>query len=307
MIDQESLAIELRSAAMARMSHFKDSAEYQEELRSLTKKALEKVTRAEDCLSNTDPKAKAQLIRIEQYIDYLGCDIDHIRIDFDLSSSAAQEWVVTQLKAMASSFSPKTVINLDKAYSDLLPQLYELGFFLDSTLFIGKPETALTKLGGVDAAQRFANEGCSVEKMATAEDIDEVVELKREIFTQDPELCWFYLNEGHQKADRQEMADQLDSPETNFKYLIRREGKLQGAFGFSAKEDIPWGKVAGMDFAFRPAIRGLGLGKAAYKQLFDQMMANGVDHYIGGTSNPAVLKMAKTFEREVLQYHIRRR
>lgn len=302
--DPEALkiAIDLRTKVMARVSAFRGDAADHKEIASNCSQAISRAKPSGQHLWRREPDA--HLTRARQQVDFLGCAIDHIRLDY--SSPEARQWLATKLGEWAGTFTGETIINLDGGYADLLPALYELGFFLDSTIFIGEPKYALSRIAELDDSALFAKAGLTVQKMATEDDVDRLIALKSEIFRQNPELCWFYLNEGHQQFERRQLAAQLAKPEAIHRYLVYKGGRLVGMYGFDANTVPHWGFIAGMDFAFLPEIRGLGLGKASYKRLFQDMLAEGIAYFIGGTSNPAVLKLAtQTFNREVLQYHLR--
>lgn len=301
-----AMAIDLRMEVMAQLSAFRGTEADRQEVKEITEKALRRDRRDEDQRWTATLGAEALVLRdTAVYVDFLGCEIDHVRIDYRLGSDAARDFVVATLLDWVPSFTTKTIFNLEGGYAELLPEIYKLGMFLDSTIFIGDPARALAPIADYPADDLFLKSGCTTRKMATTDDVMGIAQLKLGIFRQNPELCWFYLNEGHQEFERKQLTALLEQPEDIHRHLIFKNDQLVGMYGFDASDAPFWGKIAGMDFAYLPAIRGLGLGKAGYKHLFEEMIAHGVDHYIGGTSNPAVLNMAKTFGRQVLQYHLR--
>lgn len=301
-----AMAIDLRMEVMAKLSAFQGTEADRQEVKEISEKALLRERRDEDQRCKATPGAEALVLRDRTvYVDFLGCEIDHVRIDYRLGSDAARDEVLATLREWAPSFTKKTVFNLESGYAELLPEIYKLGMFLDSTIFIGDPTRSLAPIADYPADDLFRKAGCTTRKMATADDVTGMAQLKQGIFRQNPELCWFYLNEGHQEFEHKQLTSLLEQPDDIHRHLIFKNNQPVGMYGFDVSDAPFWGKIAGMDFAYLPAIRGLGLGKAGYKRLFEEMIAHGVNHYIGGTSNPAVLKMAKTFGREVLQYHLR--
>lgn len=300
-------AVALRLAALRRITGFQENAYTLRRLRRGFRRDVSSAIAGGVCESWVQGESSAHLLRYGTYHPYFCCTIDHLVLDYTSGCLAALRWLGARVREQARTFSATTTIDICASYDKLLPILTSLGMAVEATILLGDVPHSLAALAPIDADAAFAAADCEVRPLRTKDEVDAVVELKARIFAAAPRLCWFYQNEGHQQVDRNHLLSQLDAIEPCHRFLITRSGAILGMFGFDRQSEPFWGRTAGMDFAFDPVIQGHGLGTAAYKSLFLRMAEHGFEKYMGGTSNPAVLKLAQRFSRWPITYHLRYR
>ena len=236
----------------------------------------------------------------QQVQDFMGNHAGMLTVVCDPDDQEATAWCIEQLKFHAGSFATTTLAVLYSTQTNLLPTYFDLGLTVHGLQFIGTPADGIAGLQKSDVPM-WTELGLQSVPLESAQQIDDVVQLKLEYFREHPEYCFFYSNASASEHDRTRMLDLLRSKNSYRKVIYDNYG-LAGSYAYDViRNDY----AVGMDICFRPRIHGIGAGKCAYKDMFEAMSSQGIGHYRGVTSNPAVLHLTQKFNRSVATIHLK--
>jgi GNAT superfamily N-acetyltransferase len=236
---------------------------------------------------------------------FFGCPIFLVTVDCDMGDAGAVAWVADRLRALAPTLPDHTELNLLRAHGALLPLLLDGGLHIEAAVLLGCPRRCLAGVGEVDPELPEAL-GIASAAVRNEGQIDGAIGLTRRFFSANPAFGWFLANEPYLAAHRASLALAARTAPRTHRVLLRGD-EVVGFFGFDLEEDNPlWGMSAGMDVVLDPSLHGKGLGRWAYWRMLRQQVALGVRTMRGGTSNPAVLHLARRMGREVHAWELRR-
>ncbi len=229
-----------------------------------------------------------------------------VTFDLDPGDAQARAWLLERLDAWAPDLDASTDLMMDPRHTALLPDLEARGFGLTSALLVGQVAPALDRLvARYDPPSDLAHLGLTLRPVTTPADVDALVALKRRVFAEVPDHCWFYLNPGFAEAEREGLLADLGGGA--YWLVARPDGAVVGTFGASFQLDgVLWGPCAGVDLALDPSVRGQGVVKTAYRLLLEAAAAHGCVAFKGGTSQPAVMHLSRVMGREPHALELRR-
>jgi GNAT superfamily N-acetyltransferase len=214
-----------------------------------------------------------------------------------LDTPKAQAWAYDHLLALYRS--PHFECSLDAGYPALRHALLRAGVGIDSVSMLGDTRDALRRLLA-DRPVARTHDAVTIRALQPA-DIDAVVGLSRQVFTQTPEYCWF----GALPLFLEERAADLAAAREGVHEVLCRGDRIVGYWSADISMSNFWGRSAGMDFVLLPEVQGVGLARVGYRRLLEQLVDAGVEVFRGGTNQPPVMHLARVMGRRPWQYWMR--
>jgi GNAT superfamily N-acetyltransferase len=245
----------------------------------------------------------------EPSADRFGVPESKVLVLCDPADQEARSWAAAALQRMDPHLDPHCTVQLDGKDRSLMAPLRALGFGPAKLSLSGSVSVAVERLRG--AVVDPADFGVQF-RAAALEEASQITALMRDFFLAHPEFGWGGppLSEAEQAVvDARELArmsrDLACSTETGF--VVVREGRLVGYFGFDAHLEHPlMGPCGGLNIVLLPEIQRLGLGKAAYLYMLERMQQIGIVTLYGMTSNPGVIRIGHSIGRRVRLIIMRR-
>lgn len=246
-------------------------------------------------------KIAAGLISVEDSQSFFGVKARVLVLDVKLKDARALKWLLGTLKEEKSSLDDNTFIFLAASYANFLPELFELGFSVDSLILEGDPKKALKLLKrNLNPPEDLRHLGLSIRR-AEKKDISKILKLSKTEFTRNPQFGWFCASPKFLKAQRIELTRGMRRKDHSH-YVIEKGKNFLGYFGSDASREK---KLAGITLLFDPAIQGKGAVKTAYYILLKDMVLKNVSDFRGGTSQTPVLKISKIMGRRMVSCLLR--
>ena len=234
---------------------------------------------------------------------FTGAEVQRISVDFDPADTESAAWAAQELNRLAKHAGAALDFVIETSHLEaLLPVLLRRGFGVSARLMMGRTRDVLAALSELDVEARLDGAGITL-RSAEARDIDEMVRLNTEVFTEFPEHCWFGANESYTRRLRSELESAISSEAPP--RVFESEGSIAGWYTYEPASDVQWGSSGGMGIVFGEAARGRGLLRVAYRDIAKRLQELRVPAYRGGTSQPAVLHLAEEFGRRTIGVHVR--
>lgn len=106
-------------------------------------------------------------------------------------------------------------------------------------------------------------------------------------------------------SDRREYLAVMRDPKRGFLFGVFRGQKLLGYFALFIYRSSLADARAGTSLTFDFSIQGRGIAQTAYRIMLEEMKRRRVRSFHGGTSQPAVLGLAKIMRRKTVSYLLR--
>lgn len=217
---------------------------------------------------------------------------------------AALAWVRLALRRHRELLSRDALIQLDGKLSALLPTLEQLGSTIHANILAGDPWTGLRALrhryGALDWDQV---PGLRVEKLRTLAQVRACVALVKSEFGRNPRFGAFVASPENLARNRRKLLGSLRTGLPATFVILDGRDRVKGYFGHDFRPRSRFGRpTAGVELCFDRSIQGRGLSAYAYATLLESMIARGARLYLGGTSQPPVLKLARLMQRDLLAY-----
>lgn len=228
--------------------------------------------------------------------------VTHLIAQHD-GSPAGQSWLSAALAKLLRSLPDDIECVVPAADVATRGVLCQEGLGVSTVLLAGRVGQARQSLQ-LRARVRPESIGLCVEELCPA-DADEVIDLLRRVFTEEPEYAWFIVGEAWLERRRAQLAageqDQLS-------LLLRRGGRLLGIVEASVKAaDAHHGSSVGVGLVLDREIRGCGLASYAYDRVLTLAEEGGAEWIKGATARPAVLHLATQMGRRPVSVFMRRR
>lgn len=271
----------------------------------MAKRAMEQSEDGERYIFNyTEDCFDAAVLRYEKKFPQFGVTGDELLIALKPGCTDSIRWAARTLRSMVWQRDRITVGQLSPAHVDLIPTLYELGLGIDALGLIADTNEAMLSL-----QRRYPHPsqpqalGLTLEVLEQNA-LDDVIALRRRIFAEVPQYCWFGANEGHLTFHRTRLETDIQRPHAWF--VLRKEGEVVGHFGSAISTENPiWGPIGGLELYFDPAIRGLGLANFAYRQTLETLSEGGARLFRGITAQPPVMHLGKKMGRRLFEIHLK--
>ncbi len=221
--------------------------------------------------------------------------IDHRR------GADVEAWLRDVLAEVLPLYDAELDLVVDAAYPQAYRALLAAGVGVDSVQLLGDVARARRNLRA-----GALPEGVVLDRLRPA-DVDALIALYAETFAAAPEYCWFgaYPKALSRQRDRLEVA-LLD--EAHLELVLRtKDGPRGHASATVVHDNAFWGPTAGMSLCFAPELRGRGVLRPVYRALLDGMHERGAVAFKGGTSQPAVMRLALEMGRTLSAVNLRRR
>lgn len=227
-------------------------------------------------------------------------------VDREPGDAGALAPILAALDRHAARLGDDTLIEIRADDGPLLAELALRGFGIDSVIQLGDPVRALDALTGGSTppapATRLAEAGLALVPLA-ARHADPVVALHREVFSAEPDWCWFGAYPSHLRRLRDHL---LRDREGQFAIVDRRD-LVVGHLGAELDRDNPyWGPVGGLELVLAPDWRGRGLARALYLAALRSLVTRGARAIKGGTAQPGVLALGRVMGRPWHSFNLRR-
>lgn len=225
-----------------------------------------------------------------------GAPVTQICIDLLLHSTKARTWMKSALKTRKLELARGEInLMLMEAYSQLIPFLTRQKLHIESVILIGKPKpafAALTKHYGKLQLQEL-----KVKPVRTAAQIRSAILLLKEEFKRNPQFGWFAADPKFLAKERKILRSAAKSRNRTH-FVIENQGEVIAYFNTELTLAHPvWGRVGGMSFCINQNYQGKGLLKNCYAILLKNLILLKADVFMGGTSQPPVLKIARLMKR----------
>ena len=292
---------ELRARTHARHSCSAGSGPARDAIRAVLDERLADADVVETLVSGGRLRAGVALCPEER--SWFGVPLVHWLVDCDPDDAEAVRWTIARLGELSGRAGPDLYMQLDAANHALLPAARALQAHVSSLILLGRPAPCLERL--LDGRPARLPPGVRFAPMAGVAHVEEVLDLKRRYFSVHPEHGWFIAGEPNLARERRDLIESFAAAEAT-RWIVARGDEVLGVVGFRLDRASPfWGCVAGMDLTLDPSLHGRGVGRAAYALMLRRMVDLGVDVFKGGTSNPAVLHLARRMRRPLLAWEIR--
>lgn len=184
-------------------------------------------------------------------------------------------------------------------------RLLRAGLGISTVMMAGRVETARLALAeGVNPPLRPEDLGLRVEPMVPSQ-ADEVVELLRRVFTEEPDYAWFMAGDAWLARRREQFAA---GGQDRLSLCLRRGDRLLGLIEAGLNLSDPHhGSAVGVGLVLDPSLRGQGLARYAYERVIDLAAEGGAEWIKGSTARPAVLHLAARLGRQPVSVFMRRR
>ncbi len=298
-------AVELRLAAIASHACYTRRPETQKALlkgyRANYKQALNKGT-IQTFYSGS--QLLGVLFSGPSRLEQTGQRLTKLTLDFRLGSPEALKWTKKALKE-ARARSPKSEINLMlmAPYRALIPSVSKNDMHVENLILVGDTKVSLASLR--KKYGKLEQSDFSINPIRSERQIRDSLSILKREFERNPQFGWFVADPRYINKERKMLRLEAKRRRPNY-FVMESGGKTLGYFGveFNPKNAV-WGKVGGYTFCFSEAIQGKGLLKYAYSVLLKRLEELGADTYIGGTSQPSVLKLSRLMKRKPFAYIIR--
>ncbi len=279
--------VDLRMAALGATPGFVGAAAARERLAQMYQRAgqLERVHH----VVRVAGRAVGQVVFFRDPEAWFGGPVVPCWID-RLDPDAAVEPLLEVLDHHA--LGPAALIEIGVHDAPLLSGLEARGFGIDSVVQVGDPQVALRHL-------RPAQASIDVVPLAP-EHVAAVVALHREVFTAEPQWCWFGAYPAH--LDR--LAEALRRTPAG-QFVVREAGRVVGHLGAEVDDNPYWGRVGGLELVLAPALRGRGLGRALYRVALQSLVQRAATVMKGGTSQPGVMALGREMQRPWHAFNMR--
>ncbi|MGZ3694013.1 MAG: GNAT family N-acetyltransferase [Bdellovibrionota bacterium] len=174
-----------------------------------------------------------------------------------------------------------------------------VGFEIHSTILRGKVKPALKGLMRVKNPP-LTLEGFEIRGMKTGE-VPALMRLQKKVFSRIPEKGYYSHTKQRLRADKKEYLEVIRTPKRGKIFGVWQVKKLVGFFGLFVQDP----HTAGTGLMFDFPVQGQGLAKTAYRLMLEEAVRRGVRTFHGGTSQPAVLGLAKIMKRKATTHVLR--
>jgi hypothetical protein len=264
------------------------------------------------------PRLLAAVVRDKSFGKWVGLEKHQtLNIAVDLDSTRARAWICETLEQIKKDeVGTQFRLVLPGTQMKLKERLERQGWRLEDSYLVGDTPVALRKLS-THLAQKSGleiPEGLEICELSSANEIRQIIALKRKVFRRQPEYCWFGSYKKYLKSEQKELEDFLKLPKKarskKAKVLLLRnqKGKVLG-FGsvFFYKADRLFRRVGGLDYCFDASLQGKGLGSQVFLELLKAMRSQRVPLFTGYTSNPAIKRLGAITQRRLEQVFLTNR
>lgn len=243
-----------------------------------------------------DENPRAQLFIFHDPEAWFGGPCTPVFLDRAPSDSGALAFFDAALTRLAAHLGDDSLLEVAADDLELVALCQRHGFGIDSLVLVGDPKLARERLPHAALPPELA-----LGPIQSAH-IPAVVELHREVFTRDPERCWF----GAYPSHLERLARSLEQDRAGQLGLFSGE-RLVGHFGVDIQRRHPfWGTVGGLELLLAPELVGRQLARPLYSALLDQLVQSGCNTMKGGTNQPAVLHLGCVMGRPWHTFNLRR-
>lgn len=206
---------------------------------------------------------------------------------------APLEPLAALIDAHHDALGPDSLIECPTDDRPLIEMMIARGFGIDSVIQVGDARHAARVIGAGPLPP-------GVEPLGD-EHIAGVIALHREVFSAEPEWCWF----GAAPAHLQRMAEDLARASEGH-FVLVEDGAVVGHIGAELRADDFWGPTGGLELVLARRLRGRGLARSLYRVALRSLVARGARTIKGGTSQPAVLALGRALGRSWHAFNLRR-
>lgn len=142
----------------------------------------------------------------------------------------------------------------------------------------------------------------NVSRITRKSEISAVLKLFKQEFGKNPQFGEWAGKPGYLRAIGQDMIAALSSGKLE-SFVIKQKRKILGYFGtYSSPANARYPSMAGIEIVLDRSIQGKGIAKICYRMMFEHLSKTRIKLVKGGTSQPAVLALAKAFKRQPFAY-----
>ncbi len=229
-----------------------------------------------------------------------GAPVQHLFVETVPGDIEAEEWLLGEVARRHAAIDDDFQVEIFGHTPVLWAGMRAMGFKIDAVKMIGQPQTALDGLRVKYGAAESAFDGLVLEPIESKKQVDEVVELQRRLYTDQPEYCWYGATSRSLVSTRINLRRRVVLGGDLSRLVLDAHGKVVGYFGatIDAKNAL-WGQTTSLDLMVASEHRGKGLGIAGYRFLLEAVIAKGAggSAWIGRACHPAVLALGEPFAR----------
>lgn len=222
----------------------------------------------------------------------------------DSGDRVAMAWVKKTLLKHEPLIRKRAFIQLHPSLGALLPVFESCHAYLHAIILAGDPRVSLKTLERRYGALDWSNvRGLHLETLKTREQLKQMLGIIRREFNRNPQFGSFVGSRDNlQRAYRKFLVELKRRRPTTY-VILDANRKVQGYFAFDPRRRSFLGrKTCGVELAFDQKIQGRGLAPFAYATMFREMIRRNCRVYLGGTSQPPILRLSRLMRRELVGY-----
>lgn len=239
--------------------------------------------------------ASAQLFAFHDPSAWFGGPCTPVFLDRAPSDREALAFFAECLARNSALLGPESLIEVAADDLPLVALCVELGFAVDSLILVGDPKVARARLPSTALPADLTL------RPLEPHQIEAIIALHREVFTREPERCWFGAHPSHLER----LAASLATDRSG-QFALWSDERVVGHVGVEVRRNAMWGRVGGVELLLAPDFAGRGLARALYSALLDELVRTGCDTMKGGTNQPAVLHLGRLMGRPWHAFNLRR-
>jgi hypothetical protein len=224
-------------------------------------------------------------------------------IAYGYSDESQMKWIKKNFLKYKKILLPESII---ETYCDN-PQLAKFfchhGFFIENVMSFGSVDHALMLLKKYypDIEKSLMMTDLSIAPMMDFKEIPQLINLWKDVFQANPEFFYCGGRAGYLKILKNHLTQGLESylsgHQERMVIIFRLKKKIVGFCEVLICPSPFSSKNGGIQFCFRPEIRGKKLGVAATYLLLQDLASIDAKTFSGSTSNPSVMNLSLKLER----------
>ncbi len=234
---------------------------------------------------------------------WTGCPVRDLTVELLPGDIDALRWASERVSTLVAGLDDETWVRIPWPHRALVATFETHGFNISSLVLAGSVDAARRAWSERAAAPAELPSDVCIRELVAA-DVEVVGELRRRVFTEQPQFCWFGASDAYIASWKREV---LRAGPDHYGWVVERGGEVAGYFGSRVHmAHVLWGPCGGLDLVLGASVRALGIAAQAYTRILNVHRERGVRVLKGGTSQPAILRYAAEMKRSPLFVFMRR-
>jgi hypothetical protein len=222
-----------------------------------------------------------------------------VMVEVEPEHNGAAEWATDTIAALGPALHENVYLPVHASQYLLRARLVRAGLGVDSVRLVGAPGTALVMLMSRWAPPANLDHLSLRLARLRPQHVAAVTELRRVVFGNNPEFCWFGARKSYLAQQRAELM--APAPRAMRLVVLDRDRVVGFLSADVDEERLGWGRSGGLDLVLADEVQRLGIAKTAYRVLLEHLVHHKADVFQGGTAQPAVMHMGRAMGRVAFQ------